>query len=244
MKTLAYYPIHYGSEYLSYSMQSIRDHVNHIVVFYSSKPTYGHAGGLSNPDRMSDISIICEKWNAEFIDITGLNISRENQHRQLVFKYASEYNYDLIVAADYDEVWENLEEAIEYVSKGSAFQYGIRGSRWYHFWKSFNEVNRDGFNPIRLFNMKNRRGTEELIEKGIIYHFSYAISEKFMRYKISCHGHKDEFANTWFRDKWLNYKRGETKILHPATDAYWVETESFDKTTLPEFMKEHPTYKL
>ena len=244
MKTLAYYPIHYGAEYLGYSMHSIRNDVDHIVVFYSSTPTYGHIGNIPNPDSKEDIQKICNDYGAELIDITNKKISRENNHRELGHLYARENNYDIVIAVDYDEVWENLEEAVEYASSGAAFSYGIRGSRWYHFWKNFNEVNRDGFSPIRIFNMHNRRSGEELIEKGTIYHFGYAISEKLMRYKLSCHGHKSEFPGNWLNDKWINYAKGLTNTLHPATDAYWIETEYFHKEQLPEFMRLHPTYQL
>jgi hypothetical protein len=186
---------------------------------------------------------ICNRYGAEFMDITKRNIGQEHQHREIAFEIARREGYDIVVAADYDEVWENLDEAIDYVKGGESFQYGIRGDQWLHFWKSFNEVNTDGFSPIRLFNMHKPRNTEELIYKGKIYHFSYAISEQLMRYKISCHGHKSEFPATWLEQKWINYKRGETKYLHPVTDAYWIETKDFDKNTLPEFMRDHPYFE-
>ena len=174
MKTLAYYPILYGSEYLEYSLISIRDHVDQIIILYSSKPTYGHEGNVANPDSKQDILEITQRYDCQFIDITSLKISRENNHRNLAFDYGRQNRYDVVLACDYDEVWQDLPEAIDYVSKGSAYQYGIRGSRWLHFWKTFNEVNVDGFSPIRLFNLNNRPGKEELIEKGQIFHFGYA----------------------------------------------------------------------
>ena len=208
MKTLACIPCHYGKEFLPYSIQSIRDHVDHITMFYSSVPTYGFQGNISNPDSAEDIKKICDEFSVEFIDITGMRISRENKHRMLFFSHAAKHGYEIILSLDYDEVWDNAEEAIDYAKLGNAFQYGIRGSRWYHFWKNFNEVNRDGFSPIRLFNLNNYPRSEELIEKGTIYHFGYAISEELMKYKLSCHGHKSEFPVNWLKDKWINYKFG------------------------------------
>lgn len=241
MRVLAYYPIHYGSEYLGYSMESVKDHVDHIVVFYSSKPTYGHQGNIANPDSKESIAFICHEYGAELIDITNLNISRENNHRQLAHTYARNNGYDILLAVDYDEVWQNVDVAIKEAYEGDCSHYGIEGSQWLHFWKSFNEVNRDGFAPIRLFNLKNGN-KEGRIKKGTIYHFGYAISDELMRYKMSCHGHKSEIGNGWF-PKWFDYKRGETKYLHAATDAYWIETEDFDKTKLPKFMRKHPLYE-
>lgn len=243
MKTVACTPCHYGLEYLPYSIQSIRDHVDHIVMFYSGRPTYGHDGVLSNPDSRDDILNVCKEFNVEFIDITNHLISREHKHREMFFSYAQKNGFEIVLSFDYDEVWDDVEEALDYAKKGKSFRYGIRGNRWTHLWKNFNEANYDGFSPIRLFNMNNPPREEELIEKGKIYHFGYAISEELMRYKLSVHGHKSEFPSNWFTDKWLNYKKGETKFLHPATRDYWIEAEPFDKTTLPEFMRNHPLYE-
>ena len=35
MKVSAYYPIHYGKEYLEASIKSIRDHVDEILILYT-----------------------------------------------------------------------------------------------------------------------------------------------------------------------------------------------------------------
>lgn len=242
MKVLAYTPCHYGVEYLSYSMQSIKDHVDHILVIYSSRPTYSHMTNLPNPDSKEDIQKICDMHGAELWDVTAENIGQENIHRDRAFYYAVNNQYDIVVAVDYDEIWKDLDVAIEVCAKGSAYQYGIRGECWFHFWKGFDEVNKDGFSPIRLFNLNNPKSNgEELIVAGTVYHFGYAISRTLMEYKISVHGHKTEFGN-WVDAKWKRYEKGQTKFLHPATEAYWIETEPFDKTTLPDFMKSHPFY--
>ena len=72
----------------------------------------------------------------------------------------------------------------------------------------------------------------------------YCISDEMMEYKISCHGHRADFERNkkWHEDKWMNYKSGETKFLHPATEAYWQEAQPFDKTQLPDLLKNHPNY--
>ena len=74
----------------------------------------------------------------------------------------------------------------------------------------------------------------------------YAINNAMMEYKISCHGHAADFRKNarWLQDKWHGYTKGVTKYLHPATEAYWIETKDFDKETLPEFMRKHPYYNL
>ena len=243
MKTLAYYPIHYGSEYLAYSMQSIRQSVDHIIVLYSSNPTYGHSGNIPNPDTKQDILSICQQFNAELFDLTNHNISRENKHRQMAFQYAKGYNADILVAVDYDEVWENLDGAIQQAAQQPAFELQIRHNSWNHFWKTFNEINKDGFQPVRIFNLNGDRSIKGLVDHGTIHHFGYAISPELMQYKISCHGHKSEIPKNWYKEKWLNYKKGETTHLHPASQTVWIETEKFNKTKLPHFMRKHPLYE-
>lgn len=256
MKTLAYTVCHYGKEYLWYSLKSVADHVDHIIILYSEVPTYGHAGTLQNPDTKEEIKAITDKFNCEFIDVTGHNFSRENDHRGMAFNYARRNDYQIVVAVDFDEIWEGLDEAIDYAKGGSKYQYGIAGSRWRHFFRSFNEINTDGFYPIRLFNLSHPQGSQEIIEKGWINHFGYAISERLMRYKLSVHGHASEIPDKWF-NLWLNYDK-ETwdnymdtsheqdvdLTMHPASRQIWLKTSKFDKRKLPLFMRKHPYYGL
>jgi hypothetical protein len=65
-----------------------------------------------------------------------------------------------------------------------------------------------------------------------------------MKYKISCHGHKADFEKNkkWFDDKWMGYQQGVTEYLHPATEAYWRETQPFDKNKLPDILKTHTKF--
>ena len=63
-----------------------------------------------------------------------------------------------------------------------------------------------------------------------------------MRYKLSCHGHKSEIPQGWYKEKYEGYKSGVTKYLHPATDAYWIEAKPYEKE-LPEVLKSHPYAK-
>ena len=136
-----------------------------------------------------------------------MNITRENQHRQLAYNYAqnsikskSGMNYDLVFAVDADEIWNpnKVEEALHKAYDSGYHFHGIAGTQWYHFWKGHKEVNRDGFYPIRIANLNNYVKNQTIISEGEIYHMGYAISEECMKYKLSCHGHKSEISNNWF----------------------------------------------
>ena len=246
MKVLAYTAIHYGKEYLKEAIEAVKEHVDIHLLTYTSIPSYGFTTDMVNPDSEQELRVISDQFDhTEFINITG-RAKAENVHRQIAIDYAKANNYDIVLVVDSDEVWDTgkVKEAIDYAYNSKNGRFGIRGSQWVTLWQSFNEFVTDGFAPIRLFNLHNDINKEELIEKGFIYHMGYCISNEMMEYKISCHGHKADFDRnkSWYQYKWLGYKRGETKFLHPATEAYWRETEDFDKTKLPEVLKNHVNY--
>jgi hypothetical protein len=245
INTLAYIPLHYGKEYLEAVIKSIHPFVDRVVAFYSSEPTYGHKGNLANPDSKEELERIVNSFTrTEFIDITNRRITRENIHRNLAHTYASsaiqnpkDLNFDLVMAVDADEVWnpERVEEAIHAAYFSNSHFIHVAGSQWYHFWKGLKEVNRDGFYPMRFTNLNNYVGNADIIEAGEIYHMGYAIDPEVMKYKLSCHGHKSEISNGWYNDKWLNYERGVTTHLHPASRDIWIETEDFNGK-LPDYL--------
>lgn len=238
MKKLAYSPILYGSEYLEKAIKSVSDVVDEHLILYTNRPSYGHAGNLSNPDSKQDILNICNKFN--HVIFHEVNVNGEGNHRKLAFNYANQNNYDIVLAVDYDEIWDTnmARKAINMAYEGNSYQYGVAGTQWVTFWKSLNEYVTDGFYPIRLFNLRNKIGTQEILHDNNIwiYHMGYCISDELMEYKLSCHGHKSEIPRDWINNKWYGYQKGVTKYLHPATDAYWIEAKDRD-FELPNILK-------
>jgi len=239
-KTLAYIPLHYGSPYLDAVIRSIDPHVEKILILYTERPSYGQSQGLKNPDSRQELYNIAHAASDKIQWVEIPPMGQENQHRQMAFQYAQ--GFDLIMAVDSDEIFDDVEEMKEAAMKTNCNTVNIGGDRWWHFWRSFNECNRDGFYPTR-FHVIGGKHEAEIIHVGKIYHMGYAMPEELTRYKISVHGHKD-ILNTWMSNKWINYKRGVTKLLHPDSQTVWIETEPFDKTTLPQILKDHPYYNL
>jgi hypothetical protein len=227
---MAFIPLHYGSDYLRLVLQAIDPFVDDILILYTKYPSYGHRGNIHNPDTMEQLQKICRPFKKViWVDVTG--VQQENQHRKMAERYIQQNNltYDLILSVDADEIWnpEKLPEALHAAYNSGYHAHGIGGDCWWHFWKGTKEVNRDGFYPIRLFNLNNYVKNETIIHKGEIYHMGYAIRPEMMEYKLSCHGHKSELFPNWFQDKWVNYERGVTKQLHPVSKDIWIETEDF-----------------
>lgn len=238
-KVLAYYPLHYGSEYLKESLLSIIENVDKVLFLYTATPSYGQTSDLHNPDTEENLKKIAHSVcgdKMEWVQVSG--VYRENIHRNLVFGYAE--SYDLIMAVDADEVWENLPLAIAAAMETKAKNINVAGSQWYHFWRSFNEVNRDAFAPTR-FHCVRSIIENATIHCGIVYHFGYAQSEQITEYKISIHGHQS-ILKSWVFEKFKSYEKGVTKFLHPDSQTVWIETEPFDKTLLPFILQEHPNW--
>ena len=244
-KVLGAVCLHYGKAYLREALASIKDHVDEIVVFYSSRPSHGTTTNLICPDSSDELRAITEGQGGKWNMISGIHA--ENHHRQQYERYASNNGFDQILIVDSDEIHisEKVPELLAEAAKQDVKRIGVMGSQWVTLYRSFNEYVTDGFAPIRVLNMKKPEGTVN-IDKGFIYHMGYCITDELMRYKISCHGHRADFEKNrgWMVDKWLKYKSGQTQDLHPATEAYWIEAHPFDKTTLPQLLKDHPYYNL
>lgn len=245
MRTLGYCPYNYGREYIEYSLKSVIDHVDEFLILYSGQPSYGQSGLIKNPEKYSDLIEITDQFPKVTVKSIP-TVNGENKHRGMATEYANSKGYDLLFAVDADEVWnpETVEKAKKTAYDGGKKRYGVNHQGWFHFWRSFNEVNKDGFEPIRWTNLNVRNNNDQGTTSGMVYHFGYANSVELQRYKMSIHGHKGEIKNTWFDQKWLNYEKGVTKQLHPASNDIWIETQYFDKYSLPEFMKDHPYFNL
>jgi glycosyltransferase involved in cell wall biosynthesis len=234
MRVLAYYPLHYGLEYLEASIKSIHPFVDKIIILYAKEPSFGHHTDIPCPESEWILKSIAEvaSHKVEWIDISGTS---EGEHRNIIFQHTKDY--DLLLAVDADEVWNpsSLVDVLMKAYSGTAHRYNIAG--FLNFWKSFNHVCTDGFTPARIYNLNNHDG--EGILEGLVYHFGYAQALHTIEYKIRVHGHRD------IREGWLEmYKTWtpEVQYLHPASNDIWVTAEPFDKSKLPAILKEHPNF--
>lgn len=240
IKTLAYIPLFYGREYLEACITSIDPHVDKILILYTSSPSYGQNRGMALPETRQELYDIATKASDKIQWVEIPPTGQENKHREMVFNYAD--GYDLVMAVDADEIFTNVPEMIEEAFNTGARHINVAGSQWAHFWRSFNEVHRDGFAPTRFHVVKNTI-QNATIHVGNVYHMGYAQSESITEFKISVHGHKS-ILGSWFKNKWLNYVKGSTTHLHPDSQTVWIETEPFDKDTLPEVLKNHKNFDL
>lgn len=240
MKVLGYIMLHYGADYLEYALHPLCNVCDKVVILYSLYPTHQGPQGKTCPEKRAELKAIADGFdNVEWVDV--YKIKGEAEHLEQINPYKK--GFDVAVRADYDEVWDedDLREAIVRCYNSPFHAHGIDG--FVHFWRNFNcELQPDHFRPIRLFHLRESNVSQEPEIKAKIYHFGYAIRRKTMEYKLTIHGHRAELENNWVQlwNNWIpEHREG---YFHPASKDVWTKIVDFDRSKLPEFMREHPFY--
>ncbi len=242
MKVIAYYILHYGKEYLNYSMQSIYYHVDEIVILYTPFPSHGTQSALTNPDSKEDLQAQVFDPDNKVAWLDG-EYRNETEHRNKAMQIIKERGGEIAFLVDYDEVHtEDLPELLNIAKSNETFQTKI----WMnHLWKGFDLICNDPHRQGRIFNLTVGNKNEVVINNPTpsVYHFGYAISDEVMKYKLSIHGHISEFrtyqGESWFNHKWMSE---DIKDVHPTCIDMW-NPEKFDKNKLPDIMKAHPRWQ-
>lgn len=239
MKVIAYYILHYGKEYLNFSIKSIYPYVDEILILYTRHPSHGTRSGLINPDTRDELKEQVYDPNHKVLWIDGV-WGNETSHRLRAEQECKNRGADIMVIADYDEIWtDQLPELIEIASNNDTYRINIYME---HLWKGFDLICRDGHRQGRIYNLNvdNRNEVCTILnESPAVYHFGYAISDEIMKYKLSIHGHISEFRAGWYDMVWM---KDQLKDVHPVCIDMW-NPEKFDKNKLPEVMKKHKLWQ-
>jgi hypothetical protein len=246
MKTLGFIMLHYGAEYLEYALHPLCEVCDKVIILYSKVPTHNSGNLPLTESRDELMQIACKFDKVHWIDV--FDCINESDHISRIFNYTE--GYDVLVRADADEVWdiEDLKAAIHQVYNTPYMRFGVDG--FIHFWRSFNYrashnihgVECDYFRPVRLWHLREKNTAQEPSISAKIYHFGYAISEKTMRYKLSCHGHKSEFREGWL-NSWISWQPEDNEgYFHPTTKDIWHRIAQFDSAKLPEKLHFHPYF--
>jgi cellulose synthase/poly-beta-1,6-N-acetylglucosamine synthase-like glycosyltransferase len=238
---IAYYALHYGSDYLGYSIKSIYDFVDEIHILYSDKPSHGHVSTLPNndsKDKLCKSSLIFGDAKNKIKWHDG-NWAYEGQQRDTIYKIAADRGADTILVVDADEIWtpEVIKSTLEEGSKSNSRNNLIR---MLTFWRSFSWICTDEMMPVRLIYPNRPMSVKYLT--GRVLHFGYARSIEDIKYKMSCHGHKNEWRADWF-DRYCKWPASGHEDLHPTCVKTW-NAQPYDKKLLPEFMHTHPYFNL
>lgn len=238
-KVLGFMCIHYSGDYLKEALLSVMDHVDKMVISYSHKPSQGQGNGSPVPDSKEYIQGVCQEvLGNKLIWDEALSYNTEAAHRDVRYKYSE--GFDVILTVDADEIMLDVPEAIQYIMNSGAQYAGVSG--YVNFFRSFSWCALDGYRPIRLENLHVKTGFQDLNCPMIVLHFSCAQREAVMRYKYFNYGHASEIKPNYLDEIFYKWSpENNIQDLHPVAYDLW-NAVFYDKTTMPEYLKNHPNY--
>lgn len=240
-KIVAQVCVHYGQDYIGYALKAVAPFVDECLVFYTDQPSHGTSTNLVCPDSAEDMSAAIMEAGPKVVNKLNFIQGRwgdESAHRSEIFKYTNPG--DIVVVADADEIWvpKRLERLIEDMKLDPTHDQCVR---LHTPWRSFNWIVKDEMQPRRIFTIDGgQSGSRYSGGQPDIYHFGYARKPIDIAYKIGIHGHKNEWRDGWFENKYLAWTPGCGIIdTHPTCTDIW-NPEPFDQSNLPLVMVEHP----
>lgn len=243
---IAYYALHYGAEYLAWSIRSIQDAVDEIHVLYTDVPSYGHTQGAVCPDSEVDLRRESERFLTKPLVWHRGHWSNEGEHRNAIRDIARVRGANLVLTVDADELWDptTAKAALDFAEVSDA---GNTLVRFCHFWRSFNWVCDDPCMPVRVLNLNHAPNTVAYLspQEWPVFHFGYAQSLAIMQYKWTCHGHQSELLPRWMEEKFLGWGPG-MKDVHPTNRENFWEPKPVDQSRaekLKELLGDHPNFE-
>jgi len=244
MNIHSYTVLHYGASYLPYALRSVYDYVDRLHVIYTPTPSHGTLTDAAPPDSRDELLTAAYTYNPghkiDWYDIE--HITQEGPQRDMAVRICKDAGADMILVVDCDEVWtaDTLRAALAHAWQANIVRDWL--INFTHFWRSFDYVCKDNNWPVRIIDLRHDTGVGYIpVELGDIYHFGYAVTNDIMEYKWQIHGHKAEMRPDWW-GKWDAWPPAED--CHPTNDNNWWMPQPFDKSQLPELMRQHPFYEM
>lgn len=239
-KILAFCPLYYGRPYIHAAVQSVYDQVDKIVILYTDTPSQGHATHLPCPDTEEELQNEVSEFSDKIKWVKG-DWKMEGEHVGAIIQHVEDYEW--LWRFDSDEITPHgmIDKMIEQASLLPSARFQVH---FQHFWKCFDKVNIDGQTPVRLFR-PGGENAETILDsddgKWRMHHMGYAMPDEYMRFKWTCQAHKPELRPEWYEEVWL--KNGQNDV-HPVAFGLWPKPEDYDKTKLPEVLKQHEFYNM
>lgn len=232
--------LHYGREYLGYSIRSVINDLDELHVLYSPEGSHSVRTTARCPETRDELFTIAHASAGDKLHWHDGDWRFEGQQRDSIFNYT---DADVLVTVDADEWWKpGLLRAVlrygEYTTKSD-----LRIPMW-HYWRSLRRVVKDDpAYPVRVRFLPLQKGDTTFqrppwsAEDFLIHHMGYAQSTPIVEYKPKVHGHIAEWRADWFETRWLPNAQTD---CHPTMFNRWnpIACEP------PDFMREHPYYSL
>lgn len=241
MKVIGNLILHTGRPYLRYAIEALKGQVDHIMIFYSEKPSQGFQTDIPCPDTRAELIAEVEAVDGPPVTWVDGSWANETEHVNAINAYTK--GYDWIWRVDADEI-APTGMVVEMIGKANAQENHFREFRvpFVHAWRTFNRACRDASHPIRLTRVNGGLGIRTLDSDGgkwEVWHGGYAQPTRYIEYKMGVSGHKAEWRPEWFKERWLaNAQRDVHPVMHPT---HWM-TEDYDLEKLPAVLRKHPYF--
>ena len=237
----AYCILHYGKEWLQWSIRSVIDYVDEFHIFYTPYPSHGFSTTLHNPETREQLMleiigfIIGDKSKLYWHDCG--RFQHEGYHREFAVQTCVDRGADMVLVVDADEIWapDVLENALTIAAStvSHSFRIGMR-----HFWRSLKWICDDPAAPTRIIRPNISMPIEAYVP-GKVFHMGYAQSPAIINYKMSIHGHSNEIRKDWFREKFMEWKPGDKDVHPTCSDNFWEPKPYVDDGTLKRLVGDH-----
>lgn len=256
---VAVYVVHYGSDYLEYSLRSIYNFVDKIIIsvgmfswsYNGSKPIdpIFLNSIFSLPTKYPKVEVITGEWE------------KDEDQRNATISFVGGYDYYFLV--DYDEIYadSDLIKLYEFVSCHK--EISVFCISFLNFWRGLGYlIQESNPSPVQRFFKIGRRfrfkrsclsgykkKTHVNVPENVCkcFHLSYAKKSEEIKYKISTWMHVSEVRSDWFETvfmEWHNNKNMHNLYPLSGSADIWQQIIEFDKKLLPIVLREHPYYEM
>lgn len=212
----AYYLLHYGIDYLAWSVRSIQEHVDAIHFFYCSQPWMGMES--SNPCPESEERLRAEVDRVAKKPVVWHRVPRvpEGKMRDDAAETVMRDGAKVVLVVDADELWDpDTVKAQLDAAEASPERNTL--NPFAHFWRSFRWVCQDPARPPRVLKRGGTNAVRYADQPIPVLHFGYAQREEIIRYKIPIHGHRGEWREGWLKEKFLAWTPQSNMVdVHPT----------------------------
>jgi len=237
---IAYTALHYGAEYLEWSIRSVIDCVDEYHVLYSTIGSHGHRVNERPPDTKAELYNAARRAAQKKLRWHDGVWAFEGAQRDSIYTYQPKA--DCVLVLDADEVWgEGLARmALDVSAAGEAKDWTVP---IIHYWRSFRRcVLHDPAFPVRIIYPQRAPllGTiPHDADQHVINHFGYAQRVETVEYKLKVHGHKNEMNGKWYNEVFLTNRQYD---CHPVGSDWWNPQTVDPLQYMPAWMQEHPNF--
>lgn len=237
-KIAAWAIAHYGRPYIAAAVASLYDQVDKIFIAYTDAPSQSFGTSLPCPDAKEELLAEIEPYMDKVVWQDG-HWEHEWQHCDAARAMA--VGYEWLVRFDTDEIYP--EGAVQYwVDEAAKTTHKEWRIEFRHFWRSFSRYCDDQSWPVRIERTTQGDGMGWLpaSDKYAVCHMGYALPPKYIEYKMSVSGHRNEWRQDWYQGRFLANAQED---VHPVcwNPPLW-HTKPCDPTKLPKQLKEHEYY--